>query len=144
MAEAVHKLPSEFNVGCAHTHKHASPLNTIMSNYANLPTRVPYVRYNKMIQRLFKSRERLTATLFLMLPPEPKLHSTVSMVAHRHRLNSLHVFLSKPQNHKIWSSTEALTHNHQCIKVHHSEHVRDEGLDAGPTVTGSLERSGGA
>ena len=105
---------------------------------------MPYVRYNKMIQHLFRSRKRLTAALFLMLPPEPKLHFTVSMVAHRYRLNSLHVSLSKPQNHKIWNPTEALTHNHQCTTVHHSEHVRDEGLDDGQTVTGSLEHSGGA
>ena len=111
MAEAGYKLPSEFNVSCGHTYKHASPLNTIISDYASLPARVPYVRYKKMIQRLFKSRKRLTTMLFLMLPPEPKYHFTVSMVAHRHRLNPLHVSLSKPQNHKIWKPTEALTHN---------------------------------
>ena len=83
-------------------------------------------------------------TLFLLLPPETKLHFTVSMVAHRHRLNSLHVSLSKPQNHKIRNPTEALTHNHQCTEGHHSEHVPDEGLDKVQTVIGSLERSGGA
>ena len=75
------------------------------------------------------------------MPPAPELYYTVSMFAHRHKLNLIHISPLKPQNHKIWAPTEALPHHHQCTEGHHSEHVRDEGLDNGQAVTRSLGHS---